>query len=221
MHFSRQQNPGFWKYGFGFKNVYFHRPKGENGRFDHQGIPYYNTFGIHINHIAGDMLVTDVHKGHFMDSIGVRDGDLIVEWEGVRFMHTNRMSNRLARVRPGLDIRMLINRQGQMIRKFVKAPPYPKIGQYRFGFSFNSQGFTKKTIIHYVEKHAQADRLGLQSGDLVHKWQEIELPNKGEVYSSIKATKMGDPIRVEIYRAGKLMTLNSIKHPLRIMGKVH
>lgn len=221
LHFARQKDSGFWKYRFGFKNLRFYRPRGEKGRFDHQGIPYYNTFGMHLNHIAGAMLVSDIQHGGFMDSIGMQDGDMIVEWEGVRFMHTNTMTRRLKEVRPGLDIRILINRQGKMIHKMVKAPSYPKSGQHRFGFSYYSEGFTKKPIVHYVEKGSQADILGLQSGDLIYKWQDMTLPNKGDVYSSIKATKEGAAISAEIYRDAKLIILRSIKQPMRVIGRVH
>lgn len=220
VHYGRQEESGFWKYDFGFKHVFFHRPEGENGRFDHQGIPYYHSFGLDYNHIAGNMLITHVQKNSFMDKIGLRAGDELVEWEGKRFLYTTALSQRLERVRPGLDIRIVVRRDNKIISQFVKAPSYPKENHYRFGFSYQSTLHTKNPIVHYVEPNSQAEILGLKEGDLIHKWQDIESPNAGEIYSAIKAQKNNDPVYVEVLRDGDVVTLKSIAQPLREMGKV-
>ncbi len=227
IHFGRYEESEIWRYNFGMQQVYFHRPSGENGRFDHQGIPYYYKYGVNLNHVGGDMKITKVVKGGFMDRIGIQAGDQIVEWEGVKFLHTNQLAWRLDHVRPGLDIRMVIRRGDKRFSKVVQAPPYPKKGQLRFGFSFRSpspilQGRpVKLAMVHYVEPGQQGDKLGLQVGDLIAKWQDKQLPTMDDIHKIMKQTQPGTPLHVEIYRDNKKITLTSITEPLRKMGKVH
>ncbi len=190
VHFGRQEESGFWKYFFGFKHVWFNRPDGENGRFDHQGIPYYHRYGIFQNHVGEEIRITKVNKDGFIDKIGLRAGDRILEWEGIRFMHSAHFGWRLKEVRPGLDIYIKIQRDGKIIEKIAKAPPHPDEGELRFGFSY--KGFSPRLndqavrlpVVHYVDAHGSGKDLGIMPGDLIRKWQDIELPNMMDIKKS-------------------------------------
>ncbi len=219
MHYGQQENSGIWKYNFGFNHVYFRRPKGE--QFDHQGIPYYRRFGLNINHVYEGALIQKIHeKDSFMAKIGIKEGDIIQEWEGVRFPHNSFIGQRMENVRPGLDIRMVIRRGDKIFSQIVKAPPYPKAGQLRFGATYQSPG-PKIPFVHYVEPNSQAEKLGLKTGDYITKWQEITSPSVRYVYKSIKALKENEKITAEVYRNKGNLPLTSFAKPLRTMSKVH
>lgn len=227
VHFGRQEKSGLWKYYFGFKHLWLHRPKGENGRFDHQGIPYYHRYGINFGYAGEDVLITDVHENGVMDKLGIQTGDRIVEWEGGRHINSGFLKYRLANVRPGLDIPMIIRRDGKLIYKMVKAPPYPKEGHFRYGFSYQgysprlSRKYVRLPMVYYVDPLGPGKDSGLMSGDIIQKWQDIETPTVQDIGKSMRTSKGNEPLRVKVYRDGELVVLESVTKPLRKMSKVH
>lgn len=162
-----------------------------------------------------------------MDKSGFKTGDEIVEWEGTEHIHRNMLGLRMSTVRPGLDIHIVIRRGDQLIRKIVKAPPYPKEGHYRFGISY--KGFSplmdnrqvKYPTVHYVDPLGQGAKLGIKKGDLILQWQEQKVPNTNFLFRWMLDAKSGKKYSVKVYRDGKTVELTSITEPLRKMSKVH
>ncbi|MBV1913753.1 MAG: TPM domain-containing protein [Pseudomonadales bacterium] len=227
IHYEYQQESGIWKYNFGFQHVYFYRPWEKNARFDHQGIPYYHKYGINMNHTDGNMLITKVYEGSFIEKVGLKKGDRILEWEGRKFIYAPKLSSRLKYVRPGLDIQILVLRDGKLIRKMVQAPPYPKKGEYRFGFSYRHFApkidgqYVGLPMVHYIDPGSQGERLGVQKGDIILKWDDKEYANVTEISKWMEEVKPGKEYSVVVYRGGKGVELTSVTQPLRAMSKVH
>lgn len=218
--FGSQEVSGFWKYNFGFNHVYFRRPKGE--QFDHQGIPYYRTFGLHISHVYEGAVVEKIHsEDGFLSQTGLREGDVILEWEGVKYPHNAYLSRRMRDVRPGLDIRMVVRRGDTVFSKIVKAPPYPAPGALRFGVTYRSPG-SRVPYVHYVEPGSQAEKLGLRAGDHITRWQEVDSPSTEYVYRSLRELQKqaSQQISVEVLRDKSTVSLTGQVGPRRVMGKV-
>lgn len=219
--FDSQESSGFWKYNFGFNHVYFRRPEGE--KFDHQGIPYYRRFGLHINHVYEGSVIEKVHGDDvFLAKAGLREGDVILEWEGVKYPHSVYLSRRMKEVRPGLDIRMVVRREDTVFSQIVKAPPHPSPGELRFGVTYRSPG-PPIPYVHYVEPGSQADKLGLQAGDHITRWQDVDSPSTLYVYRSLKELQKqaNQQVSVEVLRDEAKVSLTGQVGPRRVMGKVH
>lgn len=219
--FDSQESSGFWKYNFGFNHVYFRRPEGE--KFDHQGIPYYRRFGLHINHVYEGSVIEKVHgEDVFLSKAGLREGDVILEWEGVKYPHSVYLSRRMKAVRPGLDIRMVVRREDTVFSKIVKAPPHPSPGELRFGVTVRSPG-PPIPYVHYVEPGSQADKLGLQAGDHITRWQDVDSPSTVYVYRSLRELQKqaNQQVSVEVLRDEAKVSLTGQVGPRRVMGKVH
>ncbi len=227
IHYGRYGESGIWKYMFGFRHVYFYRPRGENGRFDHQGIPYYYPYGLFINHVATPVQVLKVFKGSFADKvIGLKAKDQILSWEDRRYMHVQQLADRLDHVRPGLDIHIVFKRGKHQYDKIVKAPPYPAKGQRRFGFSFSTHGpfyqgkYRNIPVVHGVEPGSPAQELGLKVDDWIIQWQDKTWPLVRDVYQSMQASKPGQPLHVKVFRHNQVIELNGATHALRPMSPV-
>ncbi|WP_438971036.1 TPM domain-containing protein, partial [Methylophaga sp.] len=149
LHYGRQAESGLHNYYFGFKDYYFRRPDGE--QFDHQGFPYYRSWGVNINHVFEGSKINKIHsKDSFAANIGLQEGDMILRWEGLEYPHSNVIARRMADVREGLDVDIVYSRDEQLHHMLVKAPPRPKNNdQLRWGISMRSAG-PKMALVHYV-----------------------------------------------------------------------
>lgn len=218
LHYGRQKESGLYKYYFGFKDYYFWRPKGE--QFDHQGFPYYLRWGVSINHVYQGSMIQKIHgEDSYAAQIGLKPGDLILRWEGVEYPHNGAIHHRMTHGREGLDVDIMLLRDGKKHHMIVKAPPKPKKGKLRWGVTHRSKG-PNIPLVHYVIPESQGDKLGLKVGDLILRWNDIERPSTETVYRRMREAKPGTPVTVEVIRNKEKIHLTSTVQQQRAMAKV-
>lgn len=220
LHYGRQIESGLHDYYFGFRDYFFRRPGGE--QFDHQGFPYYRSWGLNINHVFEGSTIYEIHgEDSFAASvIGFQPGDVILRWEGLEYPHSQVIGDRMAEVREGLDVDIVF-RRGEVIHQLqVKAPPKPKNkDQRRWGMTFRSDG-PKMALVHYVTPNSQGDKLGLKAGDFILRWDNARTPSTTHVYKLMRQAQPGDPVSVDIIRGSNKVTLQSTVEKRRVMAKV-
>lgn len=219
LHYGRQKESGLHDYYFGFRDYYFRRPGGE--QFDHQGFPYYRSWGVNINHVFQGSRVNQIHgDDSFAARIGLREGDVLIRWEGLEYPHSEVIGRRMAEVRPGLDVDIVFLRDGQTHHMIVKAPPRPKDkDKLRWGMSFRSSG-PEMALVHYVTPGSQADRLGLKAGDFILRWNDAIKPSTSRVYKLMRQAQAGDRVSVDVIRDSDKVSLESTAQKRRVMAKV-
>lgn len=219
LHYGRQQESGLHKYYFGFKDYYFSRPGGEE--FDHQGFPYYYRWGANISHVFKGSRIYKIHgDDSYAAKIGLRAGDIIVRWEGMEYPHSEVVGKRMADVREGLDVDIVIERNGELRHLLVKAPARPKKKEkYRWGVSIRSEG-PELVLVNYVTPRSQADRLGIKAGDFILQWNDLHRPSMRNIYKSMRLAKPGDRVSVDVIRGSEKITLEGTADKLRVMAKV-
>ncbi|WP_261841545.1 TPM domain-containing protein [Aliamphritea ceti] len=220
LDFSRQNQSGIAKYLFGFEHLYIYRPEGE--RFDHQGIPFYKPFGMKYGYSGyeGTVIKRFVGLDSYLKNQGLMVGDVILQWESNKNPHSNVVDRRMQIVRPGLDIFLKIRRGNMYFDKFIKAPPYPDPGKYRFGVTFFSRGKHQVKIFH-IEPDSQADRMGLKKNDLITHWNEKNNPSINFIDDELYNLKSDDEISIQVLRGDFYMNFNAKVEPKREMSQVH
>lgn len=216
--YRRYEMSGIARYEFGLRHFNFRRPGGE--QFEHQGIPYYQKYGMYMSYITeGTVIRSFPVADGFMEQQGFKVGDVILQWESITYPHQASLSYRMEHVRPGLDIYTRVRRGDFYFEKTFKAPPYPRNGEYRFGITYHSPG-TKLPQIHYVEPGELADKLGIQAGDIIASWQGKKEADMRYIWRVYKALEKGDRLSAQVYRGDELISLATTVGSKRKMGKV-
>ena len=218
LHYGRQKESGLYNYYFGFRDYRFGRYDEE--RFRHQGFPYYLRWGISINHVYQGSKIKKIHgEDSYAAKIGLQEGDLILRWEGVEHPHNGAIHHRMTYGREGLDVDIVLLRDGKKHHMIVKTPPKPKPGGLRWGVTHRSDG-PDIPLVHYVTPKSQGDRLGIKSGDLILRWNNIERPSTRTVYRLMREAKPGTPVTVEVIRNKDKIRLTGTVQQKRAMAKV-
>jgi hypothetical protein len=214
-----QEESGLYNYYFGFKDYFFWRHDEE--RFDHQGFPTYHLWGVWLSHVYDGSRITKIHgDGSFIAKTGLREGDLIVRWEDAEKPHQYYLTRRLTNAREGLDVYIEYMRDGKKHHMLVKAPPKPKEeGQLRWGMTYESDG-PRMPLVHYVRPDSPAQRLGLQPGDFILRWNDEEQPSHSKVYKLMRQAKPDERVSVDVIRGSDKITLEGTAVERRVMGKI-
>jgi C-terminal processing protease CtpA/Prc len=218
VHYDRLEESGFWKYQFGFRDFYFYRPKGE--QFDHQGIPYYHRWGMQIGYVREGSLITQIVKGSYTEKIGLREGDMILSWEGRTAPSPSYLGWRMDRVREGLDVEIVYRRGKTIHHTIVEAPPRPEAGKLRWGMTVSREGPKNYPVVNYVTPGSQSDEMGLKKGDYILAWQDKQPASIGDINNSIKLAKAGDIVTATVRRAGNSTALSHNARARRKMAEV-
>lgn len=218
LHYGRQKESGLHNYYFGFRDYYFWRHDEE--RFRHQGFPRYHLWGVNMSHVYQGSLIQKIHGDEsYAAKIGLQVGDLILRWEGLEYPHNAAIAHRMTHGREGLDVDILLLRNGKKHHMFVKVPPKPKPGELRWGVTYQSFG-PNVPFVHYVTPESQSDKLGLKPGDFILRWNDIDKPSTLTVRKLMRKAKPGEPVTVEVIRDKETIRLTGTVQPQRKMAKI-
>ena len=219
LHYGSQKESGLHNYYFGFRDYYFRRPGGE--QFDHQGFPYYRSWGLNINHVFEGSRVIEIHgEDSFAARVGLQEGDVILRWEGLEYPHSQVIGTRMAEVREELDVDIVFRRDEEIHHLLVNAPPRPENkDKLRWGLTVRSDG-PKMALVHYVTPGSQADKLGFKAGDFILRWNDAHTPSTSYAYKLMREAQPGDPVSIDVIRDSNKMTLEGSAQKRRQKAKV-
>jgi hypothetical protein len=218
LHYGRQKESGLHNYYFGFRDYRFWRHDEE--RFRHQGFPMYWRWGININHVYQGSMIQKIHgEDSYAAKIGLQEGDLIIRWEALEYPHNGAIHHRMTHGKEGLDVDIFFIRNDEKHHLIVKAPPKPEKGQLRWGVTHHSDG-PPIPLVHYVTPGSQGDKLGIKKGDMILRWNEIEMPSTATTYRLMREAKPGDPVTVEVIRNKEKISLSGTAQAQRKTAKI-
>jgi hypothetical protein len=218
LHYGRQKESGLHNYYFGFKDYYFWRHREE--RFRHQGFPRYHYWGVKMGHVYLGSEIAKIHgEDSYANKIGLREGDIIVRWEGLEYPHSREITNRMKLGREGLDVDIVILRNGKRKHMFVKHPPKPNPGELRWGITINNNG-PYAPLVQYVTPSSQADKLGLKPGDFIISWNGTEKLFAHQIYKQIRKAKPGETVTAKVMRDKEIISLTGTAQAERKTAKI-
>jgi len=165
-------------------------------------------------------LVGSVEAGAPADKAGLKPADVIVEVNGQPVESDNDLRFKIAEIEPGTKVDIKVIRDGKEKILSVKLEEYPSEQEQQasasprkdLGFSFTTltprrasrYGFRTQegVIITEVRQYSDADRAGLQAGDIILEANRKVIQDERELQAIIDRLHSGDTLMLRLRREG-------------------
>jgi serine protease Do len=177
--------------------------------------------------------VNDVVDESPADSAGIKEGDVITEFNGKKIEITDDLIDAVRETKPGTKATISIQRgdakkslsinvgKDKSARNFAFTMPMMKKILMRTGEEFEGASLMelnkqlgeyfetaggKGLLVKEIEKSSNADKAGLKAGDVLVKVNKENVSDFSDLQDAIEDAKEGDKIAVEFLRKGKKQT---------------
>ncbi|MDZ7372760.1 MAG: DegQ family serine endoprotease [candidate division KSB1 bacterium] len=164
-------------------------------------------------------LVTQVQKNSPAEKAGIKEGDLILEFDGRKIEDSQHLTNLVASYPPGAEVEVVLIREKSRRTLRVKLGERPEEERLARGGSARSQslGLSVQTltedlasrlgyegergvVISEVEPGSPAARAGLRRGDLILEANRQKVSSAREFQSLVAELKPGDVLLLRVRR---------------------
>jgi len=182
-------------------------------------------------------LVTKVTEKSPAEKGGLKEDDLIVEFNGHAIYDGDDLSKAVRRTKPGTTVSVTVQRKnekktlqvtiGKMNRNawpFAVSPMAPGLRHYRFMQSTSTYGLTirdlnsqlgeyfgvsegKGVLVDEVEKESEAEKAGFKAGDVIVRVGSDSVEDVTDVQEALRDQKEGEKVDIEVLRKGSRKTL--------------
>ncbi|HEX3177193.1 MAG TPA: Do family serine endopeptidase [Methylomirabilota bacterium] len=176
------------------------------------------TFGVRERE---GVLVADVMKGGPADSGGLRPGDVVVDFGGTRIREVPDLQRRVANVRPGQAVKLVVVRDNTRVPVTVTVGEMPaedptvaasESGVERFGLRAEpltsdvaerlGVSYTRGVVVVEVAAGSPAAAAGLRRGDLILEVARRPIADPSELAQALTALPDGEPALLYVHRPG-------------------
>jgi len=148
-------------------------------------------------------LINNVDPGSPADKAGLKRYDVIIEIDGEPIEDGDDLQFKIAEVKPGTKVDLTIIRDGKqktipvkiIEKESLKVQEMTSNIARRYGYE-TDEGL----IITEVERYSEADRKGLQAGDIILEVNRQKVNKINEMEKILKRLKSGDPLLLLIRR---------------------
>lgn len=180
--------------------------------------------------------VSDVVDDSPADSVGVKKGDVVVEFAGKAIEDANDLSKAVSRVDPGTKANLVVLRKGEKKTFQVMIGKLPRRSR-NFGYFFNDHGPRMRifhggmlgmgllelneqlaeyfgapnnegVLVEKVEKGSSAEKAGIKAGDILLKIGSRSIDEIDDVRRALDKYEEGDKVDVEVLRKGSRKTMS-------------
>lgn len=167
---------------------------------------------FNLNKIEG-ALVAEVTKGSPADKGGLKQGDIILQYNKQSFNNIASLRNAIAMMKPGSQVALSVLRDGKTLDIAVNVGSFPKDGEQlaiadskenKYGFSVqnlspevaDSLGYrdVKGVVISKVESGSPASWAGLRKGTLIIAVNKKSVASLEEFNKELDASEKGKPV---------------------------
>jgi S1-C subfamily serine protease len=167
------------------------------------------------------VLVADVIKGGPAESAGVRPGDVVVEFNGVKIKEVPDLQRRVASVTPGETVKLTVVRDKQMVPVTVAIGEMPAEDTAVAAVERETEGlgmqvealapdaaerlglpFSQGLIVTDVAAGGPADRAGLRRGDVILEVERRPVMDLAGLRRALAAAPAGDAVLLYAHRPG-------------------
>jgi serine protease Do len=168
-------------------------------------------------------LVSDVSEDSPAQKAGIKQGDVIIEFDGKKVINTTQFRNNIAATAPGTDVTLKVIRDGaeKMISVTLGKLKADEIApeteeQLEKLFGFNVAPFDQELASKYqinksltgvvivsIDVNSPAHRAGLQEGDLLVAVNRKKIENMEDFNNLVQDLKKGDTIFFQVVRKNR------------------
>jgi len=181
-------------------------------------------------------LVSEVVDDSPADSAGLKEKDIILQFDGKDIGDTEDLQKVVGATKPGTKVTIVVLRKGEKKTLQVTIGKYPRKREAFviaprapgriafFGSRFHAQGLTlselneqlaqsfdvpegKGVLVWEVEKNSAADKAGLKAGDVITQVGKKRVDEMRDVFRAFEAFDEGEKVDVEVVRKGARKTL--------------
>lgn len=169
------------------------------------------------------------------DSAGIKEGDVITEFNGKRIELAEDLTEAVRGTRPWSKVTVKVNRAGEsksiaatVGRNRTRTPlafSFPHGEAMAFAFSGTTEGMElmnlnrqlaeyfdapggQGVLVKDVKKKSNAEKAGLKAGDVILTVAKEAVADAGEVREALRDAEEGDKVAVEVLRKGKKVALS-------------
>jgi len=180
-------------------------------------------------------LVNEVVKHSPADSAGIKEGDIIVEFNGKTIREAEDLVQAVSKAKPGTKANVVVIRKGEkkvfqvtvgknprMCESYsISVPPAPCIEVFVGGslYGLDLMELNKQlgeyfqapngegVLVEKVEKGSTAEKAGFKAGDVIIKVGSKNVTKVRDIWRALKKYDEGEKVEIEIIRKGTYMTL--------------
>jgi Do/DeqQ family serine protease len=176
------------------------------------------TFGVRERQ---GVLVADVMKGGPADGGGVRAGDVVVEFGGVRIREVPDLQRRVANIAPGQAVKLTVVRDSKPVPLTVTVGEMPAedatpvaVEPRLDGFGMRTEplsadlaerlrvSYSRGVVVVDVTAGGSADAAGLRRGDIILEAARQPVSDPAELRRALAALAPGDSALLYVHRPG-------------------
>jgi serine protease Do len=170
---------------------------------------------------ANGALVSDVMEGSPAEHAGIKQGDVIVEFDGKKIKSSTELPHIVANTPVGKEVPMKVIRDGaeltlqvkigelkeEQVAAMTSSSPKTKLGidiqelNPALAHKFGLKG-EKGIVITEVEPDSPGDAAGLQPGDLILEINRVKVTTVNQVRRVLEKTKPNEPTLLLVKREG-------------------
>jgi len=180
--------------------------------------------------------INEVLEDSPADSAGIKEGDIIVEFNGTSIETAEDLVNVVRSTMPGTKVALKVNREGENkslsvnVRKNTKRTPFaviapraPRMAMNMFGgevegmdlMELNKQlaeyfevPVGKGVLVKSIEKDKSAAKAGIKAGDVITRAGGETISDINDLYDVFSESKEGEKVSVDLVRKGKNVTVS-------------
>jgi len=180
--------------------------------------------------------INEVLEDSPADSAGIKEGDIIVEFNGTSIETAEDLVNVVRSTMPGTKVALKVNREGENkslsvnVRKNTKRTPFaviapraPHMAMNMFGgevegmdlMELNKQlaeyfevPVGKGVLVKSIEKDKSAAKAGIKAGDVITRAGGETISDINDLYDVFSESKEGEKVSVDLVRKGKNVTVS-------------
>lgn len=179
--------------------------------------------------------VDDVVEESPADSAGIKEGDVITEFNGKRIELADDLTEAVRATKPWSKVTVKVNRAGEtksiaatVGRNRTRTPfafSFPHGDAMAFAFTGSTEGMELMTLnrqlaeyfeapggngvlVKEVKKKSNAEKAGLKAGDVIVSVDKEAVEDAGAVREALRDAEEGDKVAVEVLRKGKKVSLS-------------
>lgn len=181
--------------------------------------------------------ISDVQDDSPADSVGLKKGDVIVEFAGRKIYDSDDLAKSVSRTEPGTKASIVVLRKGERKTFTVTIGKLPRRSSYawsthgtprfRFFHGANSLGMStlslndqlaryfgapndEGVLVERVEKGSAAEKAGIAAGDVLLRIGSRAIDEVDDLWRALEKYDEGDTVEIEILRKGAKRTVTVV-----------
>ena len=165
--------------------------------------------------------IVNVETDSPADEAGIKEGDVIVEFDGKKVSDNSDLVDEVQKTKPGTEVTIGVLREGEkrMLKATIAKAREPRVARFsvvrggalyglsleeldkQLGEYFNAPN-GKGVLVKNVKRSSEAEKAGFKAGDVIVKVGKETIADMDDIHDALEEYKEGDKAEFEVLRKG-------------------